>query len=80
MGARTHIHGSKEIFKLINDLLEVTAMKGVIFEENLSSHQANAVLDYFRKELNNFVSPRFIPVNMTIIIQVIDRHTGGQYT
>ena len=55
-------------------------MKGVIFEENLSSHQANAVLDYFRKELNNFVSPRFIPVNMTIIIQVIDRHTGGQYT
>ena len=57
--ARTHIHGLEDMFKLVNDLLEGTAMKGVIFEDNVSSHRTDSVLDYFREELNNFVSPSF---------------------
>ena len=77
--ARTHIHGLKKILKPVNYLLEGTVMKGVIFKDNLSSHRTDAVLDYFKEELKNFVSPRFIPADMTLVIQVIDCHIGVQH-
>lgn len=48
MDAITHIYGL--IFlKPVNDLLERTAIKGIIFEDNSSSHKTEAVFDYFKE-------------------------------
>ena len=67
------------MFKPVNDILEGTSLKGVIFEDNVSSHQTDAVFAYFRDQLPNFIDPFFLPARMTMIIQVIDRHIGIQY-
>ena len=54
-------------------------MRGVTFEDNLSSHHTDATMDFWRSELPHFEEPRFVPAKMTEIIQVIDRHIGVQY-
>ena len=54
-------------------------MKGVVFEDNLSSHKTDEVLRFWQDELPNFIEPQFIPANMTEAIQVIDRHIGIMY-
>ena len=54
-------------------------MKGVVFEDNLSSHKTLQVLLFWRAKLTNFTDPQFVPANLTDIIQVIDRHIGIIY-
>ena len=63
----------------INSLLESEGMMGVTFEDNLSSHKTLEVLRFWKTHLKNFVGPRFVPANLTDIIQVIDRHIGIIY-
>ena len=54
-------------------------MKGVVFEDNLSSHKTRQVLRFWEDILPNFIGPQFIPANLTEAIQVIDRHIGIMY-
>ena len=56
--ARTHIYGLEQMFKPVNNI-EGTLLKGVIFEDNLSSHQTNTVSACFRDHLPNFIHPFF---------------------
>ena len=67
------------MFKLVNDILKGTSLKGLIFKDNLFYHQTNAVFAYFKDQLPNFIDPFFFPAKMTMTIQVIDRHIGIQY-
>ena len=59
----------------LNDL----DMKGVVFEDNLSSHHTEEVMQHWKGSLPNCVPPRFVPANMTDIVQVVDCHIGVQY-
>ena len=68
----------KKEFKPVNDVLEGTSRKGVMFEDNLSLHRTDAVFKHISDELYNFANPHFLPEKMTMIIQVIDCHIGMQ--
>ena len=79
--AETHKIGLKGVLGPINDYLaeQGSGLKGVVFEDNLSSHQTESVLDFWDTDLPQFTRPVFVPPNMTDIIQVIDRHIGVWY-
>ena len=36
-------------------------------------------MQHWKDGLPNFVPPRFVPANMTDIVQVVDRHIGVRY-
>ena len=63
----------------INTFLGEESKKGVTVEDNLSLHKTADVLAVFKEELCHFAAPRFVPPNMTWIVQVIDRHIGIMY-
>ena len=75
----THIYALKKMFGPVNESLEGSVFKGVIFEDNLSSYKTDGVFLFIENELNNFIPPVFLPALMTFIIQVIDRHIGIIY-
>ena len=79
--AETHKIRLKGVLGPINDYLaeKGSGLKGVVFEDNLSSHQTESVLDFWDKDLPQFTRPVFMRLNMTDIIQVIDRHIGVRY-
>ena len=79
--AQTHMHGVREVLGPVNQHLqdEGSEMRGVVFEDNLSSHRTDAVFDFWETEMDMFEPPRFVPPNMTDIVQVIDRHIGIRY-
>ena len=78
---QTHVHGIKEVLGPIDRHLdwEKGEMKGLVFEDNLSSHKTDVALDCWKNELKCFMDPEFVPTKMTDTIQVIDRHIGIQY-
>ena len=67
----THLWFEK-MFKPINNILEGTPLKGVIFEDIWSSHITNYTLEYFDGELKNFLKPGFLPDKMKPILQIIE--------
>ena len=71
----THIHCLQEVLGPINKLLaeENSAMKGVVIEDNLSSHKTDVVNDHWCTELDHFISTVFVPSNMMSNVQVVDR-------
>jgi hypothetical protein len=79
--AQTRMHGLKEVLGPIDKLLEIesTSVKGVVVEDNLSSHKTDDVIQYWKSELPHYTEPRFIPANMTMVLQVVDRHIGVRY-
>ena len=76
---RTHVHAMKEVLAPINNYLAGVEEKGLVIEDNLSSHKTDEALDFWANELENFLMPEFVPPNMTEVIQVIDRHIGILY-
>ena len=68
----THTYGLKECLGPINDhLAKVDSnMKGLVFEDNLSTHQTELTMKYWEEELAHFMAPFFLPPNMTDILQV----------
>ena len=76
---KTHLHGLSEVMGPINEHLGKIKMKGVQFEDNLSSHNREEVFKFWRENLEHFEPPRFVPKNMTEILQVVDRHLGILY-
>ena len=79
--AQTHMIGLEKVLGPVNSHLEEeeSGMRGVIFEEYLSSHQTDAVFEFWKSQLANFEAPRFVPPRMTEIVQVVDRHIGIRY-
>ena len=79
--ARTHIHGLREVLGPINELLgnENSNMKGLVIEDNLSSHKTESVENFWAKDLKNFTLPVYVPPNMSSFLQVVDRHVGIRY-
>ena len=79
--AQTHMHGLFEVLGPINKLLKdkESDMRGVAFEDNLSSHLTDVVMEFWEREMDMFVPPCFVPPKMMEIIQVIDRHVGIRY-
>ena len=78
----THLHGLKEVMGPINQYLGNLGdekMRGVQFEDNLSSHNREEVFKFWEEVLEHFEPPQFVPKNMTEVIQVVDRHLGIQY-
>jgi len=53
--------------------------KGVVIEDNLSSHLTDKVMAFWGDDLSSFIEPLFIPAGMTENIQVIDWHIGVRY-
>ena len=76
---KTHLHYLKEVMWPVNQYLGEENMMGIVFEDNLSSHNRDEVFSYWREILDHFEAPQFVPKNMTEIIQVVDRHLGIQY-
>ena len=68
----THIYELKECLGPINEVLENegNGTKGLVLEDNLSTHLTQRSLNYWRQHLVNFLPPYFLPVNMTDILQV----------
>ena len=58
---------------------ERVGMKGVTFEDNLSSHKTDMVEQFWASELTEFAPPHFCPPNMTSVLQPIDRNVGVIY-
>ena len=81
VNARTHIHGLCEVLGAINELLgnENSNMKGLVIEDNLSSHKTESAENFWAKDLKNFSFPVYVPPNMTSFLQVVDRHIGIRY-
>ena len=54
--AKTHMHGLKKILGPIDSLLasEGSNMKGIVIEDNLSSHKTDLVDQFWKDELPNF--------------------------
>lgn len=77
--AQTHKYGLEKILRPVNDHLEEVGMKGLVIEDNLSSHKTDDVFKFWEEELRNFLPPKFVPASMTETIQVIDRHIGILY-
>ena len=77
--AKTHIHAMDEILCPINEHLKEVDMKGLVIEDNLSSHKTKAVFDFWDNELTSFDQPEFVPPKMTEIMQAIDWHVGILY-
>ena len=79
--AKTHRLGLDKVLGPIDAHLSLNdhEMKGVVFEDNLSSHHTEDVMQHWKDNLPNFVPPRFVPANMTDIVQVVDRHIGVRY-
>lgn len=79
--ARTHMVGLKEVLGPVDELLasEGSTMKGIVIEDNLSSHKTDAVDQFWIDELPNFEPALFVPPNMTSYLQVVDRHIGLRY-
>ena len=75
----THLHGLAEVMGPINENLGEVKIRGVQIEDNLSIHQVEKMLAFWREVLGHFELPRFVPKNMTEIIQVVDRHIGIRY-
>ena len=76
---KTHIHGLKQCLGPINKHLEENEIniEGFVLEDNLSTHLTEKSLAHWREQLVNFLSPFFLPANMTDILQVSD-HSLGQ--
>ena len=81
VGEETHKYGLKKVLGPINDLLkqEGTDMRGVTIEDNLSVHHTSGTEQFWKEELKHFDMARFVPANMTEIVQAIDRHIGVRY-
>ena len=75
---RIYAYGLEHVLKPVNDIIERASLKGVIFEDNISSRRIDTVLSYFKDQFLDFIAPLFLPVKITIIIQIIDRHIGIQ--
>jgi hypothetical protein len=56
----------------INEVLKTEQMQGVVFEDNLTSHKTEAVMEFWDScpSLSEFIPPRFVPPNLTDIVQV----------
>ena len=54
-------------------------MRGLVIEDNLSSHKTELVNDFWKDELTQYDLPIFVPPNMTSYLQVVDRHIGIRY-
>lgn len=71
--ARTHILGLKAVLGGdINELLKTEKMIGVTLEDNLGSHKTKEVMHTWDNcpLLSEFIRPRFVPPNLTDIVQV----------
>ena len=79
--AKTHRLGLDKVLGPIDAHLSLHDhdMKGFVFEDNLTSHHTEDVMQHWKDNPPNFVPPRFVPANMTDIVQVIDRHIGVRY-
>ena len=75
----THVYGLSKCFGEINGRLEEEGLKGLVIEDNLSVHHTAQSLEHWANELPAFLPPEFLPANMTLILQVIDRHVGILY-
>ena len=51
-------------------------MKGLVIEDNLSSHKTKSVENFWAKDLKNFTLPVYVPPNMASFLQVVDRQVG----
>lgn len=51
--------GLDQMLSPIDKLLEAEEMKGVQFEDNLSSHKTDSVLQFWTSSLPHFTAPRF---------------------
>ena len=77
--AETHMLAMDKVLGPVNDHLQEVGMKGLVVEDNLSSHKTPAVNRYWEEKFPNFLPPEFVPPNMTETMQVIDRHIGILY-
>ena len=79
--SRTHIHGLWEVLRPVNHALasEGSNMKGLCIEDYLSSHKTDIDDDFWCNKLMNFELPLFVPANMSLYLQVVDRHIGIRY-
>jgi hypothetical protein len=70
--AKTDKLGLKEVLGPINELLKKERMQGVVIQDNLTSHKAEEVMQFWNScpSLSEFIPPRFVPPNMTEIVQV----------
>ena len=76
---KTHLHGLSEVMGPINEYLGKVKMRGIQFEDNLSSHNREEVFRFWEENLSHFETPQFVPKNMTETLQVVDRHLGIIY-
>ncbi len=58
---------------------EYSVMKGVVVEDNFSSHKTDVVNEHWCTKLAYFISPVLVPSNMMSNVQVVDRHIGVCY-
>ena len=77
----THIHGLKSVLGPIDKHLEELEgeMRGLVLEDNLSTHLTKLFLACWENELKHFRPLEFLPVKQTDMLQVIDRHIGIIY-
>jgi hypothetical protein len=79
--SKTHIHGLKSVLGPLDTFLDELEgeMRGLVIEDNLSSHLTKVSLACWENDLKNFRPPEFLPANQTDMLQVIDRHIGILY-
>ena len=79
MEYKTPTLGIYTSFGIVDEALYGTNRKGVIFEDILTSHSTDDIMEFFEEKIRNVTSSRFVPTNMTWIIQVVDRNKGIIY-
>jgi hypothetical protein len=77
--AQTNIYSLQKVLKPVDNFLGEEGKKGVLFEDNLSSHLTDAVVEHWSQELENFFQPRYYPANLSLVLQAINRHLGICY-
>ena len=76
---KSHMLFLEKVLGPVNARLKQLGLKGVIFQDNLSSYTTEDVKEFFAEKMDQFCEPKFIPALMTFILQVIDRHIGKMY-
>jgi hypothetical protein len=77
--ARTNVYGLEKTMKPIDEWLASEGFDRVQFEDNLSAHKTDAVAEYWKENLKNFLDPRYYPAQLTLLLQAIDHHIGIIY-
>jgi hypothetical protein len=77
LDSQTNIYGISQMTDL-NATMEELCLKAVQFEDNLSSHKTEEVIEAWRTFIPSFKQCLFKP-NLTWCLQPIDRHLGKQY-